>query len=236
MSEHFVPTHSQENNEPESPLLDSRDQKILMFVNREGPVNTRYFIDEGGFNYSTNKPHLDKLVALGLLRLDKKKRFHLTSRAGPLMFPDWNEMTLWEQWQVTDFDNLLDLGIAFQVLEVLKRVQLRKQAPSDGVAPLPWDSEPVRKVIDLVNKLDPDVPEEREKGRLFLNLLVYRQVILPSLGPSELLDDKSIKEYSDEPGPTVLDRISDWFDGISDGLYAISERLRGIPDSLLDWI
>jgi hypothetical protein len=146
-------------------------------------------------------------------------------------------MILWEQWEATCFENLVDLGIAAQALRILKEVLPQRQVPSDHLAPLPWDSEPVREFIALMNSLNPEIPEEREKGILFLNLFWFRQVILPSLGPVQILDDKSMKESIRlESEQAFLGRISDWLYGISDWLYEISDRLRGIPDSLLDWI
>ncbi len=147
MSEHNVPDDPQEENEQESCLLDSRDREIMLFVNREGPSNTRRLVDLGRLNYSTYKPHCDKLVKLGLLKLDERKRFRLTSEAGPLVVPDWNEITVWERWGKTHTENLVDLGIASQALELLKRAEPRKQVPSHRVAPAPWDSELGLKVI-----------------------------------------------------------------------------------------
>lgn len=96
-------------------------------MNQHGPSTIRRLIAEGHYNYYTIKPVLDELAANGFLRKDDKPlakpgnpiRYHLTTKAMPVINKNWNLLTVLERSAATHRDNFSDLGITNDLLSTV---------------------------------------------------------------------------------------------------------------------
>lgn len=191
--------------------LDAKCMELASFVCRIGPANTRCLIDTGHFNYTTYKPHCNHLLDLGIFRIDEKRRFRLTPKAGPLVVEGWSEKTLLGRCKATHADNLEDLGLLDEVFATLNHLYPVKLPITESIAPLPLNSKPVQDVLEIIRKLDPDDPEERIRGLTLLNLIglgQHPQTVREMIRQADVAVDRIILAGQSQ---SLLSRAHDWF-------------------------
>jgi predicted transcriptional regulator len=96
--------------------LDTREGDLLKWVNANGPSKIRRLLDQAGFNYSTVKPRLDRLVALDLLKLNREKEYELTISGASTLFTDWSLLTMRQRLNKTNPANWDSLGLLSYLL------------------------------------------------------------------------------------------------------------------------
>ena len=195
-------------------MLDARCRELVSFVNRVGPANVRCLIDIGGFNYTTYKPHWSELLNLGVFKIDEKRRFRLTPKAGPCLVEGWAEKTVLERWESTHSDNLADLGVFDEVRRALERDYPRKHPAAETLVPLSLDSQPVRDALECIRKLNPKDSEQRVRGLTMLSWIVLSQhpeILREAIAQRETM---FLREFNQKPswdGRSFRERVSDWF-------------------------
>lgn len=198
-----------DSGELERNVLDVRDRELLSFVNKSGPSNIRCLIDVGGFNYTTYRPHWEKLLGLHLFRMDSKKRLCLTPEAGSFVISSWGTMTIWERCEATHQDNLGGLGLLPQMIMLLKQAYPGRPLPRDLVPHL-LESGWAQDLIGCIKELNLDNPDERRKGLGMLYLLATGQNPLDVWRAIQHIDVEivaNLEHWRAEQG--ILGRISD---------------------------